>query len=294
MQMQSKQFADGDRTNTVLGTGLGLFSIGLGLAELTRPHKVARMIGVDDCGVVPPTLRLFGIREIVQGLGLLTRPQSKLGPWARVAGDIIDLAFLGWALRSRSVQRGRTLGAMGAVLGVAALDAYAGVRRQRAELREPEVQAITIYRSPDEVYSFWKNLERLPSFMHWVDSVRDLGNGRSHWKVRTPVGPAIEYDAEIVEDVPGQRIAWRSLPGSPVPHYGQITFAPAPGNRGTEVLLEMQVSAPLGKVLAGAQAKGDLRRLKQVLECGEVVRSDASIHRMPHPAQPSAQPRSEV
>ena len=41
----------------------------------------------------------------------------------------------------------------------------------------------------------------------------------------------------------------------------------------------MQVAAPLGKMIAGAEAKGDLRRLKQVLETGEVVRSDASIHR---------------
>jgi uncharacterized membrane protein len=287
MQMHSKQLADGDRTNTVLGTGLGLFSIGLGLAELVRPHKVAKLIGVDDCGVVPPALRLFGAREIITGLGLVGKPQGKLGPWARVAGDLIDLAFLAWALGSKSLARTRTLGAMVAVAGVAALDAYAGVRRSRATLGEPVRHGLTINRRPEELYGIWKRLEQLPQFMTWVEAVEDLGNGRSHWRVKTPVGKTIEWDAEIVEDVPGHRIAWRSLPGAAVPNCGQITFIAAPGNRGTEVLLEMQVAAPLGKTLAGAEAKGDLRRFKQVMETGEIVHSDASIHRGPHPAQPT-------
>jgi len=288
MQMQSKQFADGDRTNTVLGTGLGLFSIGLGLAELATPSKVARLIGVDDCSRgVSPTLRAFGAREILAGITLLGKPQGAIGPWARVVGDVLDLAFLGWALGTKSVHRSRTLGAIGAVLGVAALDAYAGMRRRRALLGEPVRQALTINRSPDELYSMWKNLEKLPRFMTWVESIHDLGNGRSHWKVKTPVGGTIEWDAEIVEDVPGHRIAWRSLPGTKVPNCGQITFLAAPGNRGTEVILEMQVAAPLGNTVAGSEAKGDLRRFKQVIETGDVMRSDASIHRGPHPAQPS-------
>jgi uncharacterized membrane protein len=287
MQMQSKQFADGDRTNAVLGRGLGMFSIGLGLAELASPARVARMIGVDECGAVSPALRLFGLREILTGVGLLAKPQSPVGPWARVFGDMLDLAFLGWALKSRSLQRGRTISAIAAVAGVAAVDAYAGVRRRRMLLGEPVREAITINRRPDELYALWKNFARLPEFMSWVESVRDLGNGRSHWTVKTPAGVSVEYDAEIVEDVPGHRIAWRSLPGATVPNRGQVTFIAAPGNRGTELLVEMQVAAPLGKTLAGAEAKGDLRRLKQILETGEVMRSDASIHRGPHAAQPS-------
>lgn len=287
MQMQSKRFADGDRTNAVLGRGLGVFSIGLGLAELTAPSRVARMIGVDDCGGVSPTLRVFGVREILAGVGLLAKPQSAIGPWARVAGDLLDLAFLGWALRSRSLHRGRTIGAIATVLGATALDAYAGVRRQRAMLGKPVREAITIARSPHEVYACWRNLEQLPRFMSWVESIRDLGDGRSHWTVRTPAGVSIEYDAEIVEDVPGHRLAWRSLPGAKVANAGQVTFIEAPGGRGTEVIVDMQVAAPLGKTIASAEAKGDLRRLKQVLETGEVTLSDASIHRAPHAARPS-------
>lgn len=287
MQMQSKQFADGDRTNVALGRGLGAFSVGLGLAELAAPARVANAIGLADRGPVSIILRAFGVREILTGLGLFAKPQGAMGPWARVAGDVIDLAFLGWMLRSFSHRPSRTLGAIAAVAGVAALDTYAGLRRQRARLGEPVRQALTINRSPEEVYRFWRNLEQLPTFMTWLEEVRDLGNGRSHWKVKTPVGGAIEYDAEIVEDVPGHRIAWRSLPGAKIPHAGQVTFIAAPGNRGTEVILEMQVSSALAKIIAGSEAKGDLRRLKQVLETGEVLHSDASIHRGMHPARPS-------
>jgi uncharacterized membrane protein len=218
---------------------------------------------------------------------LLARPQSGLGPWARVAGDMLDLAFLGWALSSKSVNRPRTLFAIAAVAGVTALDAYAGVRRRRRMLGEPARQATTIHRPPEEVYALWRRLDQLPRFMTWVESVQDLGDGRSHWKVRTPIGKVIEYDAEIVEDVPGHRIAWRSLPGAPVANRGQVTFLAAPGNRGTEVIVDIQVAAPLGTTIAGAEAKGDLRRLKQMLETGEVLYSDASIHRGPHPARPA-------
>src|SRR5688500_15386548 len=156
MQMQSRQFADGDRTNATLGRGLGIFSIGLGLAELTAPARVANLIGVEDCGPVAKALRAFGAREILTGLGLLAKPQGAIGPWARVFGDMLDLALLGWALGSRSLQRTRTIGAMAAVAGVAALDVYAGMRRRRALLGEPVRQALTINRSPEEIYNLWR------------------------------------------------------------------------------------------------------------------------------------------
>ncbi|HTL34614.1 MAG TPA: SRPBCC family protein [Kofleriaceae bacterium] len=153
------------------------------------------------------------------------------------------------------------------------------------KLGKPLRRAITIGREPLEVYNFWRKLELLPKFMYWIESVEDLGNGISRWKVKTPAG-AIEYDAELVEDVPGHRISWRTLPGATVPHRGTVDFVDAPGGRGTEVIVEMQVAAPLGKTIASQEAGGDLRRLKQILEIGELIKSDASIHEAPHPAQP--------
>jgi uncharacterized membrane protein len=106
----------------------------------------------------------------------------------------------------------------------------------------------------------------------------------------------VEWDAEITEDRPNELIAWRSLPDSQVPNSGQVRFRDAPGNRGTEVIVELKYQPPGGKIGAliaklfgeepGQQVKGDLRRLKQVMEIGEIVHSDASIYPGPHPAQP--------
>jgi uncharacterized membrane protein len=102
-------------------------------------------------------------------------------------------------------------------------------------------------------------------------------------------------------------IAWRSLPDAQVPNSGVVTFTPAPGNRGTEVRLRMQYDPPAGVVGAtvamllgeapNVQAKDDLRRFKQVLETGTVIRSEGSpegplARRMlnQRPAQPLPQP----
>jgi uncharacterized membrane protein len=123
--------------------------------------------------------------------------------------------------------------------------------------------------------------------MHHLESVRTLDNGRSHWVVRGPAGADIEWDAEIVEDRANELIAWRSLPRSDVQHHGSVRFRQAPGDRGTEVEVQLEYDAPGGK--AGAviaklfgeeplqQLRDELRRFKQVMETGEVVRSDGSL-----------------
>jgi uncharacterized membrane protein len=163
------------------------------------------------------------------------------------------------------------------------------VRAWRRKLGDPVRRAITIGRSRDDVYGFWRKLELLPKFMHWIESVEDRGDGISHWKVKTLGGVSIEYDAEIIEDVPGHRIRWRSLPSATVANCGTVEFLDAPGDRGCEVIVEMQVAAPLGKTIASHEAAADLRRLKQILELGEILQSDASIHEAPHPAQPEGE-----
>lgn len=158
-------------------------------------------------------------------------------------------------------------------------------------------QAITVNRSRDEVYEFWHDFENLPRFMNHLESVRSDGAGRSHWKAKGPAGKTVEWDAEIVEDRPNELIAWRSVKGADVDNSGSVRFKPAPGGRGTEVHVEIEYTPPGGVIGAtvaklfgeepSQQVDGDLRRFKQVMETGEVVRSDASIHSSSHPAQPS-------
>jgi len=284
-QFEFPDIADSDPTGVKLGKGLGWFSIGLGLAELFAPHAMSRLVGADDHGKAPWIMRACGIRELGVGLGLLAKPTSPALQWARVIGDALDLTKLAGTMAS-STSKPRRIGALVATAGVAAADTYAVVRQSRRKLGKPVRRAVTIARSPYEVYQFWRQLDQLPLFMSWVQSVRDLGGGVSHWVVKTPVGTTVEYDAEITEDVPGRRIAWRSMAGASVPNRGSVTFVDAPGKRGTEVIVELEVSAPLGKTIAGAEAQGDLRRLKQVLEVGEILLTYSSIQTGPAPARP--------
>jgi uncharacterized membrane protein len=150
--------------------------------------------------------------------------------------------------------------------------------------------ATTVRRAPDEVYAYWRRLENLATFMAHVEAVHALDAGpdatRSHWRVRGPLGTTVEWDAEIVRDVPGEFLAWRSLEGADVDNSGSVRFVPAPGDRGTEVHVQLRYDAPGGKIGAAIarlfgedprqQLDDDLRRFKQVMETGEVVLSDGA------------------
>lgn len=157
-------------------------------------------------------------------------------------------------------------------------------------------RSITVNRPPDEVYRFWHNFENLPLFMRHLEAVRSDGNGRSHWKAKAPAGMTVEWDAEIVEDVPNEIISWQSLEGSEVNNSGTVRLRPAPRGRGTEIHVHVDYEPPGGRVTAalaqlfreepGQQIQDDLYAFKQVMETGEVLMSDASLIGEPHPAQP--------
>ena len=139
--------------------------------------------------------------------------------------------------------------------------------------------AITIARPVAEVYAFWRRLENFPLFMKSIVSVTERGGGRSRWVARGPAGKTWEWEAEILEDRPGELLVWRSLPGSEVHHHGAVRFQEAPAGRGTEVRLGIEFRPPggiAGRVVAHIagrlpehQVGEDLRHLKQMLEAGE-------------------------
>jgi len=108
-----------------LNIGLGAFSLGLGLAELLAPRRVGRTTGVEAPAAV---LRAYGLREIAAGALILARPRSPLGPWSRVAGDLLDIATLAWAAQRHPEQRGRIGLAFAAVTPVVVLDLVAAYR----------------------------------------------------------------------------------------------------------------------------------------------------------------------
>lgn len=147
-------------------------------------------------------------------------------------------------------------------------------------------RAITINRPRAEIYQYWRSLEHLPLFMHHLESVTvDAGNPkRSHWVAKAPLDNRVEWDAEIVSDRENELITWSSLPNAQIDNRGSVTFRDAPGDRGTEVLVNLVYDAPGGK--AGAliarllgeepevQIRDDLRRFKQIMEVGWITTVD--------------------
>lgn len=101
-----------------LASGLGWFSIGLGLVELLAPQVLTRRLGQEGHETI---LRLYGAREIVNGIGLLAATNRAPWLWGRVGGDALDVATLLVGRRS-GARSGNFRVAFAAVLGVAALD----------------------------------------------------------------------------------------------------------------------------------------------------------------------------
>jgi uncharacterized membrane protein len=284
--------------------GLGWFSVGLGLAQVMAPRMLSRLVVGTDGVKRRRTMQAIGLRELAAGVNLLRQPRDSRWLWARVAGDVMDLALLGSAFRSRKAHPTRLATSIAAVVGVAALDYYTGKQISRQRRLEQEAgrrvtRAVTILRPPEELYRYWRNLPNLARFMQSVESIQELDGLRSRWRVRTAKGKKLEWDAEITAEEPNQRLAWRSLPGAKVPNSGEVRFVRAPGGRGTEVRLSMDYNAPGGSVgaaFAKLFAKGveyqvdrDLRSFKQVIEAGERVLSDATVVPGPHPARPPEQ-----
>jgi uncharacterized membrane protein len=290
--------------------GLGWFSIGLGLSQVLAPRGFARLIGIRDHSSNSTLLRLIGLRGLACGAGLLSRRARAGWAWARVAGDMMDIALLGSALASGPECPRRATAATVGVLGAMAADIYGAVQlggtqgwAEALGFGEVHVKkAITVNRSPEEVYRFWHDFQNLPRFMDHLESVQVTGDRRSHWKAKAPAGMSIEWDAETVEDRPNERIAWRSVEGSEVDNAGSVRFVPAPGGRGTEVHVELSYrppGGPIGSAFAwlfgespDQQIYDDLRAFKQVIETGEVVVSEGTLGQRGYwqcPAQPPAE-----
>lgn len=273
--------AAGNRSGVGLARTLGWFSLALGATELLAPRTLARSLGSDRAAVLP----LLGAREIASGLGILSGRATGGWLWSRVAGDLVDFAVIGTTAR----RVGRSKGAVAALVGVTALDFYSARRmrqRRHGEIADAVcmAQSIAINRSPAECYRFWRDFENLPRFMRHLESVRVTNLNQSHWVVHGPAGAKLEWDAEITEEVPDERIAWRSKPGADVDSEGSVRFEKGPRGRGTAVRVALAYRPPAGKrgamvakVFGQApeqQIREELRRFKQIMEAGEVATTE--------------------
>jgi uncharacterized membrane protein len=281
--------------------GLGWFSLGLGLAQVAAPSVMSRLVLGGDGPSRRRTMRAIGLRELAAGVNLLRQPREGRWLWARVAGDVVDLALLGSSFSARKTKTSHVAASLAAVLGVTALD-YMTTRQVSRQSRlinqmgARVTRAVTISRTTEEVYRFWRSLPNLARFMEHIESIEVLDDVRSRWKARTPGSTELQWLAEITVDEPNLRIAWRAVADADLPNSGEVRFVRAPAGQGCEVRLSMEFQppgGPLGAAFAKLFQKGleyqvdrDLRRCKQVLEVGEVLLSDATLTPGPRPAQP--------
>lgn len=211
--------------------------------------------------------------------------QHNVGQNERLVSAILGGGLLLLGLSRRRVS-GMLLGITGAGLlqrgltGHCQLYSLMGKRAKTPRRGILVTRSMTIGRSPEELYRFWRNLENLPRFMQHLQAVQAISPTRSHWITKGPAGSRVEWDAEIIDDIPNEIVVWRSTENADVENEGAVRFTPAPGGRGTEVRVTLRYDPPGGKLGAAIaklfgeepelQVEDDLRHFKQMMETGEI------------------------
>jgi uncharacterized membrane protein len=236
----------------------------------------------------------------VSTASITRRDRDNVASMERWASVVAGSGLVWMGLRRRSVP-GLGVAALGSALLERGLTGSCRVYRKLGidTAAPPDLlrimDVIQVSAPPDEVYAFWRDFENLPLFMRHVESVTPEPDGRSRWVAKFTGGPPVSWQAEVVEDVPGQLLAWRSLPGSDVDNAGTITFTELPGGRGTGVRVDILYRPPAGRLgeplarllspLLREQIHADVRCFKAMIETGEVPTTDG---------QPSARENGEA
>ena len=146
----------------------------------------------------------------------------------------------------------------------------------------------TIQMDAETLYKLWKDEASFPLWQEKVVSVTPLEGGKSHWVMGDPQDPdaaRVEFDSQITEDIPGQKIAWKSIAGE-VDQQGMVMFSARKDGRGTVVTLEQEFK--IGKIANAVASVGErgpaqvvienLRHFKQMAEAGEIPTTRANSH----------------
>ncbi|MBS0968731.1 SRPBCC family protein (plasmid) [Chimaeribacter arupi] len=146
---------------------------------------------------------------------------------------------------------------------------------------EPVIRRwITIGRPAAELHRLWRQPATLPLVMGHFADIEVLSDTESRWRVEGPLGKKFDWQVRIVDEAEGQFILWRTLEGADMPNEGRLSFAAAPGNKGTELTLEVRFDPPGGALgekltsmfdLVPKETLGKaLRRFKSLAETGEI------------------------
>jgi uncharacterized membrane protein len=215
-----------------------------------------------------------------------------IGLSERMVSALGGAALAVWGLRNLKHASGISMLLSGSYLLIRGFSGYCSVNnligRNTAETPKKgsamEASATFIINKPkSEVYAYWRKLENLPNFMQHLEKVKELDDKRSNWTAKIPGAEKIpgslgtvSWEAEIVEDVPGEMISWSSLPGSTVDNAGEVRFRETPDNNGTEIKACVSYRLPAGDIGSLAaklfnpavekMMREDLRSFRNVLE----------------------------
>ncbi len=130
-------------------------------------------------------------------------------------------------------------------------------------------KSIVVNVDVNTAYNQWTQFEEFPHFMSGVEEVRQEGDTHTHWRANI-AGKSVEWDADIIEQTPDRRVAWRSTTGAH--NAGAVGFMPE-GDNQTRVTLTLEyepegffenVGSALGFV--DNRVEGDLERFKEFIE----------------------------
>jgi uncharacterized membrane protein len=210
---------------------------------------------------------LNGYERLVSALGggALLRAGMRNGLWRRL------LLGTGAMLLFRRAATGRS-----------ELYDRLGLSTTRATWREglPIRRSITVGRSREAVYRTVRDFRQLPAIFDRLEDAEPRADGANRWRLRE--GPfSLVCVSELTAEEPGRRLAWVTRGGSRFRCDGEVTLVEAPGGRGTELRVVLNVAPPGGpaamllrpllRTTAQVQVGTMLRQLKQWLETGEVA-----------------------
>lgn len=141
-----------------------------------------------------------------------------------------------------------------------------------------------IQAAPEDCYSLWRNHAAAPLWQEQIREVTVTGPTTSHWVIDAN-GTVIEWDAEVLQDERGKRIAWRSI-GGDSQNAGEVVFETAPGSRGTIVTVLQEFGQGKVKTMTDTVINRNpkqavienLRHFKAFVETGEIPTTEGQPH----------------
>jgi uncharacterized membrane protein len=226
-----------------------------------------------------------------------------LGTSERIVSAFGGAALAVIGLKNLASTSGITMFLGGGYLLARGLSGYCAISNaieRRSENRNASAMEVkttfTINKPRADVYAFWRQLENLPLFMQHLEKVTELDDKRSTWTAKIPGAEklpsklaSVSWEAEIINDISGELIAWSSLPGSTVDNAGEVKFRDSADGKGTEISTCISYRLPAGDLGMMAaklfnpaierMMRDDLRNFKKLIETGDTFAATTRTER---------------